>query len=206
MILSMFAAVLVIAAAEPTPAQGIKGRELLGIRVGGVLTTGELNSKFGSGSEMEIHFIEGLGTWFGIDIALSSHNLGKSKDRSKNREFTGLDREIELQIYSITAAFLIHGPVRNRFSATMEAGMGLYTINAVIHAGIYEGNITDNQFGLYGGTGLLFRLSRSLYINAVAKYHYIFSGSDKWHTIYFYTGKDKTGIYQIALGIAIFTG
>ena len=198
--------VLACAAADTLQAQGIKGRELLGVRVGGIITTGELNDKFGSGSEIEIHFIEGIGIWFGVNISLSSHNLGESKDRSKDLLCTLMNREVNLHIYSITVAFFALRSLDKRLSATAEAGFGLYTINAVIPAGIYEGNITDNQFGLYGGTGLLFRLTQSLSLNAVAKYHYIFSGSDRWHTVYCYTGKERVGVYQIALGITIFTG
>ena len=72
-------------------------------------TTGVMNDIFGSGTEMELHFIEGLGTWFGVDIALSAHNLGDSKDRQKNIDYTGLNRPVELGIYSVTAAFYATG-------------------------------------------------------------------------------------------------
>ena len=195
-----------IAAPPGARCQGIKGREILGLRVGGVLSAGTLNDKFGDGSEIEIHFIEGLNPWFGIDISLSSHNLGDSKDRNMNIQYTGQDRPVKLQVFSVTAAAIAVKRIGKRFSPTLEGGLGLYTLNGVIQAGIYEGSVTDNQFGFYGGAGLLYRISKSLFINANAKYHYIFSG-DSWRsTVYFYTGEDRTTLYQIAVGIAIYTG
>jgi len=186
--------------------QGIKGREILGLRVGGVLSSGPVNDKFGDGSEIEIHFMDGLNPWFGIDIALSSHNLGDSKDRDMNIEYTGLDRPVKLQIFSVTAAAVAVKQIGGRFATTTEAGFGLYTLNGVIQAGIYEGSITDNQFGFYGGAGVLYRLTRSLFLNANAKYHYIISGDDWRSTVYFYTGEERVTLYQIAVGVAIYTG
>ena len=202
----LLAAGLLFSFAHDAHGQGIKGREILGLRVGGILTSGPLSDKFGDGSEIEIHFIEGLKPWFGINIALSSHNLGESKDQDKNIEYTGLDRPVKLQIFSVTAAVLAVKHVGDRFAPTIEGGFGLYTINGVIQAGFYEGSITDNQIGIYGGVGLLYRVTRSLFINANAKYHYIFSG-DSWRsTVYFYTGEERISLYQIAVGIAIYTG
>jgi opacity protein-like surface antigen len=202
----LLAAVLFLAAAPGAYGQGIKGREILGFRAGGVLSSGLLNDKFGDGSEIEIHFIEGLNPWFGINIALSSHNLGESKDRDMNIDYTGFDRPVKLQVFSVTAAALAIMHIGDRFSPTLEGGFGLYTINGVIQAGLYEGSITDNQVGFYGGVGLLYRLTRSLFLNANAKYHYIFSGNDWNSTVYFYTGEERITLYQIAVGVAIYTG
>jgi len=202
----LLAATLLAAAAPAARGQGIKGREILGLRIGGVLSSGRLHDKFGDGSEIEIHFIEGLNPWFGINIALSSHNLGESRDRDMNIEYTGLDRPVKLQIFSVTAAALAVKRFGNRFSPTIEGGFGLYTLNGVIQAGLYEGSITDNQVGFYGGVGLLYRVTRSMFINANAKYHYIFSGNDWRSTVYFYTGEERVYLYQITVGIAIYSG
>ncbi len=201
----LFAALLVLVASG-THGQGIKGREMLGLRVGGVLSSGTVNDKFGDGSEIEIHFMDGLNPWFGIDIALSSHNLGESKDRDMNIEYTGMDRPVKLQIFSVTASAVALKRIGDRLAPTIEAGFGLYTLNGVIQAGIYEGSITDNQFGFYGGAGVLYRVTRSLFLNANAKYHYIFSGDDWRSTVYFYTGEKRVTLYQIAVGVAIYTG
>jgi hypothetical protein len=38
------------------------------------------------------------------------------------------------------------------------------------------------------------------------KYHYLFSGKDQWDTIHFYTGKDRTQIYEFTIGVLIMTG
>ena len=186
--------------------QGIKSRELLGLRAGGIISTGGVNKIFGNGSELEIHFIEGLNPWLGIGISLSSHNFGESNDRQKNLDYTGLDRPVSLYIFSVTVAAVAVNEIKGRWSSTIEGGLGLYTVNGIIQAGIYEGTRTNNQFGFYGGAGLLYRLSKSLFINANAKYHYVFTGDDQRHIIFFYTGEDRISFFQIAVGIAIFTG
>lgn len=202
----LYAAALLFVLPPGGHGEGIKGREILGLRAGGVLSSGPVHDKFGHGSEVEIHFIEGLNPWFGIDVALSSHNLGESKDREMNIEYTGLDRPVKLQVFSATAAAIAVKQIGDRFSPTIEGGFGLYTLNGVIQAGLYEGSITDNQFGFYGGVGLLYRVTRSLFVNANAKYHYIFSGDDWRSTVYFYTGEDRMSLYQITVGIAIYSG
>ncbi len=200
---------VVVAAAAPTPlcSQGIKGKELLGVRIGAVLSSGNLNTAFGQGTEIELHFIEGIGTWFGVTITLSSHNFGESKDISKNLEYTGnAFLNVDLEIYSATVGFITHTSIGGRFSSTAEIGGGLYTINTVIPAGFYEGTITDNQYGFYGGAGFLYRLTKSLSLNLNGKYHYVFSGKDETHAIYFYTGRERTQYYQVTIGVMFFTG
>jgi opacity protein-like surface antigen len=187
-------------------AQGIKGRELLGLRAGAVISTGGVNTIFGNGSELEIHFIEGLNPWLGISISLSSHNFGESNDRDKNIEFTGLDRPVDLNIFSVTVAAIAVNEIGKKLASTVEGGLGLYTVNAIIQAGLFEGTRTNNQFGFYGGAGLLYRLTRSFSFNANAKYHYVFTGDDDRHTIHFYTDEDRISFFQIAVGVTIFTG
>jgi hypothetical protein len=190
----------IVLASSPSQSQGIKGREILGLRVGGVMSSDALHDKFGDGSEIEIHFIEGLQPWLGINIALSSHNFGESRERDS------YNRPYDLQIFSVTAAFIALKQIGNRLSPTIEGGLGLYTTNVVVQAGLYEGTITDNQFGIYGGAGLFYRITKSLFINANAKYHYIFTGDDLQGTEYSYTSGNGTAIYQIAVGISIYTG
>jgi opacity protein-like surface antigen len=198
--------VLVTMLAPSAEALSIKGSELFGFRIGGVRSTGTMEDVFGSGTEMELHFTEGLGTWFGIDIALSAHNFGDSKDAQKNIDYTGLNMPVELGIYSVTAAFLAAGSLSERFALTGEAGAGLYVVNTSITAGLYEGNRNENRFGMYGGAGILFRLTKSLHLDLNGKYHYIFSGSDRFDSIYFYTDRSRTQFLQISFGVLILVG
>ena len=197
---------IVLLAPTTSSAQGFKGREVLGIRLGGIVTQGGLKDEFGKGSEIELYFIEGLGSWFGVDIAFSSHNLGESLDREKNIEYLGYDREIKLNIYSATVAFVALGNIKKRLIPSLEAGGGLYSITAIIPAGFYEGHITDNQPGIYAGAALDYRITKNLMAGASFKCHYIFSGSDDAHTTYFFTEEKRSVIYQITVGITIFTG
>ncbi|MCK4539245.1 MAG: hypothetical protein KAV42_10660 [Candidatus Krumholzibacteria bacterium] len=186
--------------------QGLKGREVLGLRLGGVASPGAVEDCFGRGSELELHFIEGLGSWYGVDIALSMHNFGRSLSREKNIDFTGSDRTVEAEIYSLTFGLVGIRSVTDRISLGMEGGMGLYPITAIIPEGIWEGRVTRNQFGFYTGANIYYSLNRrGLSLDIGAKYHYVFSGDDPWQVLYAYTGEDRLRFIQMTVGIVFYT-
>ena len=193
------------ASAAPLGAQGIRGRELLGVRVGGVVGSQPLRDAFGSGSELELHFIEGLGSWWGIGLALSSHNFGASKDTLANIAYTGMNREVQFSAFSMTASFVALKPVGGRYTATGEAGLGLYSLTASIPAGFYRGTRTENRFGVYGGAGMLMRISRGVSLNLNVKYHYVFVGDDEFEPVHFFTGETSAQFVQIAFGVLLFS-
>ncbi|MBU8922535.1 MAG: hypothetical protein KOO63_12020 [Bacteroidales bacterium] len=187
-------------------AQGLKGREVLGLRLGGVVSPGSVEEYFGHGSELELHFMEGLGSWYGIDISLSMHNLGRSLSREKNIDFLGFDRTVKVEIYSLTVGLVGIRQVADRISIGMEGGMGLYPITAVIPEGIWEGRITRNQFGFYAGANVYYSLNkRGLSLDIGAKYHYVFSGNDPMQILYAYTGEDRLQFIQMTVGIVFYT-
>jgi hypothetical protein len=199
-----FVASLLAANAAPR-AEGIRGRELLGVRVGGVVSGGAFNDKFGSGSEIDIHFIHGLTGRFGIAASLASHNFGESLDREKNAEFFGR-LDMNFQIFSVSAAAVFLEPLSQKLTATFEGGPGLYSANAILPEGFYEAQKTDNHFGLYAGAGLLYRVGSTFYVNANVKYHNVFIGTGVNDTIHFYTGENQVRFFQIAVGVMIAAG
>lgn len=199
----LFLGALVVS--SPLGAQGIRGRELLGVRVGGVIASSSLRDAFGHGSELELHFVKGVGAWWGLGLALSSHNFGASKDTLANIAYTGMNREVRQSIFSVTGCFYARRPVGGRFTATGEAGIGLYALTASIPSGFYQGTRTENRFGAYGGAGILLRLSRGVSLDLNVKYHYVFVGQDRFEAIHFYTGDTSAHFLQIALGVLLFS-
>ena len=187
----------------PARAEGLKGKEILGFRIGGVYTLGDMKDAFGNGTEMELHFIIGLGSWYGIDIALSSANLGDSKDVQKNIDFTGLNLGVELGVYSGTASFHAQKHLYKNLSISGSGGGGLYVVTTIIAAGLYEGSKTENRFGLCCGAGLDYHLTKKLAVELYGKYHYIFSGDGRFDAIYFYTDSTRTEFLQITIGVLI---
>lgn len=186
-------------------AQDIKGREMLGIRFGGIATGGSFNAAFGSGSEIEIHFIHGITNSLGVDVSMSSHNFGESKDQEKNLQF--FDRtDVDLQIYSLTAGIIILKTVHGRYRPTFEAGPGLYSVNTILSQGFYEAQKTDNHLGVYAGIGMLVRLANTVSLNANVKYHAVFVGNEPDDTVHFYTGESTLRFLQISVGVMIASG
>jgi hypothetical protein len=200
-----FALFCVCVSAAPIGAQGIQGRELLGVRIGGVIGSPPLRDAFGNGSELELHFIKGLGTWWGLGLALSSHNFGASKDSLANIAYTGMNREVRFSIFSMTGCFFARKPIAGRFTATGEAGLGLYALTASIPSGFYQGTRTENRFGTYCGAGMLMRISRGVSFDLNVKYHYVFVGSDELEAIHFFTGETRARFMQIAFGVLLFS-
>ncbi len=197
---------LLLSSSRAAAFQSIKGKEIIGFRIGSVFNTGALDTAFGKGSEMEFYFIEGLRDWFGISVSLSSHNFGDSKLPDRSSFYVEEGETIELQIYSITAGFFACGNLPDGFKVSAEAGPGLYAVT-LIKPGIFELSLNDYQPGLYSGAGLSYRIGESrLCLNLSAKYHYIFSGSGEEHPIYVFTDRDRTGFFQICAGITLATG
>jgi len=189
--------------------EGINGKKLVGFRVGTVFNSNKLDNAFGRGSELELHFVEGLGTWYGVDISLSSHNFGDSKMPDKDIQYSNQGEILELQIYSLSAAIFTYYKLSDKISATAGSGVGLYAITLIRPIGIIEQRLTDYQPGVYGSLGLLYRLTQGgVFMNFEAKYHYISSGGKNniYHPLLFYTGEEKTGFFQICAGITLFIG
>lgn len=204
--LSASAALLALLALyAPAGAAGIENREILGARIGAVIGDAGIDEAFGAGSELELYFVEGFGTWWGLGLSLSSHNFGASLDTLGNIDYIGENREVEMSVFSVTASAFALKHLGGRFTATGEAGGGLYAMTASIPAGFYEGSHTENRIGLCAGAGMLFRVSRGLSLNLNAKYHYVFVGNDMEEPIHAYTGQSGASFYQIALGILLFT-
>ncbi|MBN2185001.1 MAG: hypothetical protein JW746_06700 [Candidatus Krumholzibacteriota bacterium] len=184
----------------------MSGRETLGLRLGGIFSPGEIDNNFGKGSELEIHFVEGLGSWFGLGFSLSTHHFGRSLDSEKDFEYTGLTGSVKMEVYSLTAGFETYFDLGRRITVGTETGGGLYTSSAVIPSGIYEGRITRNDLGYFAGFRINYLItSGGLSAELAGKYHHIFSGSDPSHVIYAYTGERSADFFQLTIGLNFFT-
>ncbi len=197
-----------VLAAAPLAAQqqGLGKRELLGVRIGGDISPGTLENTFGGGSSIEIHFIHAIRPWCGVDVSLNTHDFGASSNKLKNMEFTGADREVSLEMYGVTAGFIAVTVIGKKVLPTIEAGAGLYSVNAVLESGFFNAAKTEFRPGLYGGIGAIYKVTGGFALNAAAKFHYVFSGSNPDNTVYFFTGHSYTDIFQISFGVLIAAG
>jgi len=196
---------LALAWNAPLDAQDLKGREVLGLRIGGLITSGSFNDEFGNGSEIELHFAYGITEWLGLEFALSSHNFGESLDEGKNLVF--FDRtDVNLQMFSVGIGMIAYRHVTGRVTSTFEGGPALYSVNAILPQGFYDLQKTDNHAGLYGGVGVLVKVANSVSLNLNGKYHAVFVGSASDDTFHFYTGENTARFFQIAVGIVLMTG
>lgn len=203
----MVIAVVLLPGFSAETAESIKGREILGIRIGGIHSTSGLDVAFGSGSELEIYFYHGLTSSSAFGISLSGHDFGKSQLPEKDVVFLGINQTIDFMIYSLTGCLMTKTDLSKKLRANGEFGGGLYTSTSSIPTGaIYEGRITKNQLGLYAGCEFSWRLTKGgIHLSLGGKWHYVFSGTDFRQPIYVYTGKDYTHFFQVTLGVSFYT-
>jgi hypothetical protein len=187
--------------------QSIKGREILGLRIGGVYSTSGLHEYFGAGTELEIYFYHGITHSSGIGVSLSGHNFGKSLDPAKDLEYLGIPVQVDYMIYSLTANYMVKTEMSPRVRVSGEVGGGLYTSRTEIPVGgMTSAGVTYNMPGLYAGSEIWWRLTKGgIHLGLGAKWHYVFSGTDYRQPIYIYTGKDYAHWFQFTIGISFLT-
>lgn len=196
------------ACASAQGARGMKGREILGVRVGGVYSTSGLDEAFGTGSELEIYFYHGLTRSTAFGIALSGHDFGKSKLPEKDLEFLGIPMTIDYMLYSITGCYMGRAELSKRLRISGELGGGLYTSTMSIPVGaLTTAQATYNRFGLNAGSEVWIRLTKGggLHLGLGAKWHYVFSGTDYRQPIYVYTGNDFAHFFEFTIGVSFLT-
>lgn len=207
---SSFILVIAAVALASGPASGgesIKGREILGVRLGGIHATSGLDEAFGSGSELEVYFYHGLSTSSALGISLSMHDFGKSKDPEKDLEYLGIPMPVEYSVYSLTGCLMRKTDLSKKIRLSGELGGGLYASTAEIPAGpTSTGRITYNQLGLYAGGEIWWRVTRGgMHIGLGGKWHYMFTGTDYRQVVYTYTGEDYAHFFQITIGVSFYT-
>lgn len=205
--LSISLAALSLALCSPARGESLKGREILGLRVGGVHSTMELDDAFGSGSELEIFFYHGLGKSYAFGVSLSGHNFGRSQLPEKDLEFLGINQTVDFMLYSVTGCLMTKTNITGKLRASAEIGGGLYTSTTSIPAGaLLEGRITLNHGGLYAGADIWWRLTKGgVHLNLGGKWHYAFTGTDYRQPVFTYTGRDYAHYFQITFGISFYT-
>jgi hypothetical protein len=207
-VLTLVIAAATLASGLPASAgESIKGREILGVRLGGIHATSGLDEAFGSGSELEVYFYHGLSTSSALGISLSMHDFGKSKDPEKDLEYLGIPMTVEYSVYSLTGCLMTKTDLSKKIRLSGELGGGLYASTAEIPSGpTTSGRITYNQFGLYAGGEVWWRVTRGgMHVGLGGKWHYMFTGTDYRQVVYTYTGEDYAHFFQITIGVSFYT-
>ncbi len=207
---ALTASILASVLSSSLPAEGgesIKGREILGLRIGGIHSTSGLDEAFGSGSELEIYFYHGLSTSSALGIALSGSDFGNSLLPDKDLEYLGIQQTVDFMVYSVTGCLMTKADLSKKLRVSGELGGGLYTSTSSIQMGFSgEGRITYNQPGVYAGGEIWWRLSKGgIHLGLGGKWHYMWTGTDYRQPVWIYTGKDYAHFFQITLGISFYT-
>ena len=192
---------------SPATGKGIKGREILGVRLGGVHATSGLDEAFGAGSELEVYFYHGLSKSAAFGVALSMHDFGKSQLPEKDLEYLGIQQQVEYSVYSLTGCMMTKTDLSKKLRLSGELGGGLYASTAEIATGaMTSGRITYNQLGLYVGSEIWWRVTKGgMHIGLGAKWHYMFTGTDYRQPVWVYTGEDYAHFLEVTIGISFYT-
>lgn len=180
-------------------------RERLGLQLGYVGTTSDLDNNFGGGLSLTLHWIQHVRYPLFADFALGAFYLGKT-DRQDitlaylQQNFDGTS----MRIIRFTLSPLVELPVNDRTMSYVSAGGGIYIISLLLDEAFQEFNKTNNHFGLNLGAGATYQISQNWFIEFHGEVHKLWTSSSSDDIFYTYSEGDKNPLfYHAALGVLL---
>jgi len=187
-------------------------RERLGGRIGGVLTTEQLNDTFKNGYNLTLHFTERLQQYWFLDINIGAIYLGDMYGRQRIAEYaetlnlifnpvvSGVMSEMRILRLSVGPQFIV--PVGDTFHAYGTIGGGVYTVSILNDTGVNAYDFSDSHFGFHLGGGMLWRITPTWNIDVNLTAHHFRTGQRDLFAIYTAGGEDPV-LAQLSIGVAI---
>jgi hypothetical protein len=203
-----FVVAAVLLAGLPTPSQSQLPpvRERLGGRIGGVASTGGLNSEYGNGWGATLYFTERIASSWFVGVSIGAIYMGDLFDTTAAEEYTGFENiasEMRLLLLSVGPQFTLGLSDSWLTYAALEAGV--YSVSLLFDTGIQAFN--SSQPAHFGGNfslGFLWRITSSWNIDLRGTLHH-FRTSERTNDIYhFFTGGDADPfLLEVSAGIVI---
>ena len=197
-----FIATNVIAQTEPEPEEKDEKLERLGVRVGFVGTTGGLENSFGNGVNLTAHFMPQFKGQLFVDITFGAFFMGDtSRQDVLPPGLVAVPEKVGLRIITVLVAPTLIFPIGGKTDVSVGVGGGLYTVNLLLSQGLLEGDITNNQLGVYAAGGLIRQISTNWFLDIDVQAHKIFTGDDLDDVVYLYSdGNENPLFYSVTIG------
>ena len=205
MVIAALVACAVLAPRAGRAQEQASGREHVGVRVGGLVTSGGLHDKYGDGWQMSLFFTERIAPWFFLDIRIGALYLGDLKDEELDDELTGVqDLGSAMRILYFSVGPMVSTSLGQNYTGYATAGVGVYSVSMVFDSGITAFDFSDQDAGFSGGVGLSRRLSTSWSVEANATVHYVLVSQTPRDIYYSFTaGAGSPLLLDIALGATL---
>ncbi|MFQ5512248.1 MAG: outer membrane beta-barrel protein [Candidatus Krumholzibacteriia bacterium] len=202
-IISLFAA---NAIAQPQQDPERDSNERLGVRIGYLATTSDLENSFGDGVDLALHWVQKIRNPFAIDFTLGVFLLGDTgrDDITRSFIFPPPTGDISMRVLTFTAAPVLAFPVNDRTDFYVSAGVGLYTISLLLESGLFQGETSDNHLGVNGGSGLTRRISTNWYLDLNLQLHKFWTSTNSDDLFFVYSEGDQDPLfYNVTVGFLL---
>ncbi|HKW14150.1 MAG TPA: outer membrane beta-barrel protein [Candidatus Krumholzibacteria bacterium] len=184
------------------------GKERIGARAGGAITSDGFSDAYGNGWDFTLYFNERITHHFLVDLRLGALSMGELQLKSLDNGIVLPSGTVEMRILSLTIGPSVGTAIGGGFSVDASAGAGVYSVSMVFNGGINNqltGYDTSQQkFGFNGGVGLSRRLSTNWSIEANSSAHYFLIDKNTNDIYFAFTnGADAPLILTASLGAVI---
>lgn len=200
--LVMFAALTAIAGPVTTSAQAEAGREKLGFRIGYVEARGNIDTNFGDGSVLAVHFTERIIPPLFIDISLGALYLGAANvDTIWAQGYSSYIGDADMRILFISLAPALEFPITGSSIFYVTGGIGLYSISVLLDRVYFGFDTSQERFGANGSAGLYYSISDNWKVNFNFTTHLLWTSAKPTDMFYFYSeGESDPRFYEFTVG------
>lgn len=196
---AVFAAILTCfasdAIAQAAPEDGKDPyRERLGIRAGWVGTSSGLKDDFGSGFDLEGHFLWRFRKPFSLDTTLGAFYMGGT-----GGTYTAPDGSVfdsgSVRVINVTIAPLMEFDIREKTQLYVSAGGGLYVMSLLLDEGFLTFDLTNDHLGVFLGFGLFRRISTNWFLEINGRLHRFWTSDDPSDVFFFLSNGDQDPLF-----------
>jgi opacity protein-like surface antigen len=198
----MFALFVLTVAAASASAQAQSGREKLGLRLGYVEANGNIDTNFGDGSSITVHFTERIKPPLFIDISIGALYLGKANvDSIQGHTAPVYIGDANMRVLYLNVSPVLEFSVTNSWILYVEGGIGLYSINVILDRVFYGFDTSQEHFGANGTAGLYYAISDNWKLNFNFSAHYMWTSEKGTDMFYFYSeGESDPRFLEFSVG------
>ncbi len=175
----------------------------LGVRIGFVATTSDLENNFGNGVDLALRWVHHLKDQFSLDIVLGTYLMGETGG-DKIIAFPPLLDEVNARVLTLTVAPMIDFAMGPRTDLYITGGVGLYTFSLLLDSGFFQNETSDNYLGVNGGVGILRRVSTNWYLDFNVQINKFWTGDDLRDLFFVSAKRDQDPVfYHVTTGFLL---
>lgn len=182
-------ALLVNASASNAQRPGEPPRERLGARVSFTGSIGDLNEHFGNGYDITLYFTERIYRPLYLEIRIGATYMGDLTKPEIAERLTGYEGiASEMRFAYVTLGPQYTGAINETQTLYGTLGLGIYTVSMLFDTGVRAFDLSDQNFGMSGGGGFLWRISTNWNLELNATVHKLWT--DRNDLYHIFTGGD----------------